>query len=284
MARCAAQAQLSLGLSIFNELPSMTMNRDFLLSRTCMFGALAAIAAPLCIAAFNPQFPIWLAILAGAAIGCPLLFISFRLDPSADPATASRFWPSPSDARGMLGLIAYAATFSPPVILFLSLLWLIPAGDDWPIVAVRILLVTTAIAVSYWWFVYAQQKLCRLFRGKLSDATIDAFANAERPEEPTSARQAAVRNWELLVVAVSAFLVAAWILNFNIPGDVLDNATARARGCAIGAVVPGKSKYRSIVMLLGWELYVGNVRVSCCLRFSSRKPRGMMVTLDLPTT
>jgi hypothetical protein len=108
-------------------------------------------------------------------------------------------------------------------------LWLVPAGDDWPIVALRILLLTTAIGVCYWWFELGKNKRSSLFRGKLSDGTSDELAVAER-QKPDSPKDAAVRNWELLVVAAFAFLVAAWLLYFNNPGPVLEAGPRRLRG------------------------------------------------------
>ena len=130
----------------------------------------------------------------------------------------------------MVGLLAYAGTFLAPAVLFLPIFWLVPAGDDWPIVAVRIVLVSTAIGVTYWWLGFAKNKLSRFFRGRLPDATIDAFINSERRKEPDSARIAALQNWELLVAAALAFLVAYWFLNFNNPGAVLNNGPRRLRG------------------------------------------------------
>lgn len=209
----------------------MQMNSDQLLSRLYIFGGIAAIAGPLCAAAFYPQFPIWLAVLVGAAVGCPLLVVGFRLDPTADPKSSGsgRFWPSRSEAWSLVELLGLAAARAAPVIIFLPLLWLVPAGDDWPIVALRILLLTTAIGVCYWWFELGKNKRSSLFRGKLSDGTRDELAVAER-QKPDNPKDAAVRNWELLVVAAFAFLVAAWLLYFNNPGPVLDAAPRRLRG------------------------------------------------------
>jgi hypothetical protein len=210
----------------------MQMNSDQLLSRLYMLGGIAAIAGPLCAAAFYPQFPIWLAVLTGAAIGCPLLVIGSRRDPTADlkPSGSGRFWPTSSEAWSMVELLALAAARAAPVIIFLLLLWLVPTGDDWPIVALRIMLLTTAIGVCYWWFEFGKNKRSNLFRGKLSDRTIDELAVAERRKKPDNPKNAAVRNWELLVVAAFAFFVAAWLLNFNNPGPVLDAGPRRLRG------------------------------------------------------
>jgi len=210
----------------------MKMNNDFLLGRLYMLGGIAAIAGPLSAAAFYPKFPIWLAVLAGAAIGCPLLIIGFRLEPTSAPNTSGsgRFWPSHSEAWSMVGLLALAAARAAPVIIFLPLLWLVPAGDDWPIVALRIMLVITAIGVSYWWFGFGKKKHPYLFRGKLSDAATEALAVAERRKKPDNPKNAAVRNWELLAVAAFAFLVAAWLLYFDNPGPVLEAGPRRLRG------------------------------------------------------
>ena len=206
------------------------MNSELLLARFYMFGGIAAIAGPLCATAFYPQFPIWLAVLLGTVLGGSLLIIGFRMDPASEPTPLGRFWPTTTEAWGMIGLLAYAAVLCVPVILFLLMFWLVPAGDSWPIVALRILLVTIAIGTSYGWFEFAKHRLVKPFRGKLPDKTIDALATTKRVEEPCNVRDAVVKNWELLAVSVGAFLIAAWVMSFDNPGPVLEAGPRRVRG------------------------------------------------------
>ena len=108
-------------------LPAMN-NKSTLNSNLAIFGALALMIALLRAAAFNPQFPIWLAILVGTAIGCPLLFIGFRLHPGAkqtpndgigalelrapDADASRQFWPTRTEIWGIAGLMTYFAAFS----------------------------------------------------------------------------------------------------------------------------------------------------------------------------
>ena len=253
----------------------MQLNSDLLLTRLYIVGGIGAIAGSLCVTAFYPQYPIWLAVLVGAAIGCPLLIMGFRMDPASKPTPWGRFWPTTSEAWGMLGLLAYAVVLSVPVVLFLLLFWLVPAGDNWPIVALRILLVTIAIGITYGWFEFAKHRLSQPFRGKLPDATIDALTTTKRVEEPSSAKDAAVKNWELLAVAVGAFLLAAWVMSFNHPGPVLEAGPRRVRG-AVWLVQWCRGNPNTVVssaILAGcftFGLYVYRVvRVACRARATS---------------
>jgi Ca2+/Na+ antiporter len=55
------------------------MMKNDILSTLLIGGGGAAIAASLYVAAFNPQLSIWAAVLIGAVIGSPMLFLGFRL-------------------------------------------------------------------------------------------------------------------------------------------------------------------------------------------------------------
>jgi hypothetical protein len=105
-----------------------------------------------------------------------------------------------------------------------------PAGDNWTIVIVRILLVTVAIGISYAWILFSRSKVPSLFRGELSDSPIKSILEMQVQKERGSTLQAMHTNWVLLAIAVFAFLVFFEILNLNMLGIEGHNGRGRGRG------------------------------------------------------
>ena len=204
-------------------------NKSKLLSHLVVYGAMALIVATICAAAFNPQIPIWLAVLVGIAIGAPLLVIGFRLHPGPSPDSSigtsglpsrdvdasKQFWLSRTEMWGVIGLLTFLASISVPLLLFLPLFLLLPAGDNWTNVILRIVSVTVIICVSSWWIGFARKNLPTLFRGKLAESTIDSFVALQSPKEPGSTKEAVLINWQLLVIVAIAFLVVSGVINLK---------------------------------------------------------------------
>jgi hypothetical protein len=217
-----------------------------LIANIVMYGAIASFFAPVGVVGFLPQFPFWLAVFLSAAIGIPLLIISMQLQESshrtpadgiedsglhATNANAPKpFWPTRTEIWGYVGFFTFLACVFGPCILFLPLFFLLPAGDNWWIVIVRISLAIIVCGAYYLWIEYARKTIPNFFRGKVSDATLDAALKEEPRKEPGSAMEAALMNWQLLVFVVVAFLVAYGFLNFKNPGPILERGPRRLQG------------------------------------------------------
>lgn len=183
-----------------------------------------------------PDLHLGVAIAIGAVLGTPFIVLGLRLHPQSNPVgDASRqFWPTRTEARRVLwGVIAFftllACVFGPIVLLF-SLGYVLPSGDDWGIVTIRLLFVAFAICGCYWWFKFASKTIPSRFRGRLSDEALDAFTCDEPDEQPTTAVAAATRNWQLLVIALVTLCVASGVIDFDSPWLNIDAGPRRTRG------------------------------------------------------
>ena len=74
------------------------------------------------------------------------------------------------------------------------LLLILPPGDSWAVVLLRILVFTLLICSYAWWIKFAARVLPELFRGKLSDEVVDAFKEFDPPEESSTALSAMVSD------------------------------------------------------------------------------------------
>ena len=206
------------------------------IANVVIFGGIGLILTIMRLAAFNPQFPIWLAILVASIVGTAVLLIGFWLHPTS--TQSRRFLPTRTDMWGFAGFLTYFFSLSVPVLFFLPLL-LLPAGDNWPIVLARILLATASFCLSWWWISFAKKKFPKFFRGKLSDEVIDSYIATKPQMEPNSPIEAALKNWQLPVVTAAACLVFWGIVNINNPGLNINGWPRRFRG---------------VVRLLAWSL------------------------------
>ncbi len=208
-----------------------------------IFGGIGLISTIISLAAINPQFPIWLAILVASIVGTPVLLIGFWLHPNSthndgtgspllpsnNIATSRRFLPTRTEMWGVAGFLTYFFSLSVPVLFFLPLL-LLPAGDNWPIVLARILLATASFCASWWWISLAKKKFPKFFRGRLSDEVIDSFIATKPQMKPNSPIDAALKNWQLPVLTAAACLVFWGIVNINNPGLNINGWPRRFRG------------------------------------------------------
>lgn len=189
-----------------------------------------------------PRLHMGIAITIGAALGSPLIAVGLRLHPNAatkhgDPQP---FLPTRAELRrtlwGMVGVAAILLCLAAPLCLFGALFYLLPEGDAWQMVGVRITCVLLVVGATLWWFRYATRTFPERFRGRISDATLDAFTREEPAKEPASIREAVLSNWQLIAIAGTAFCVAGGMVDFDSPWLDLDVGPRRLRGIARAVV------------------------------------------------
>ena len=129
----------------------------------------------------------------------------------------------------MLGLLTFFGCFLVPILVWGVAALLLPAGDDWGTVIIRLAYMAAAVCGGYWWIKFAFEKLPDLFRGKISDKTLDAFTREEPKDEPKTATSAVLKNWQLPLIALVAFLVASGVIDFSSPWLDIDLGARRAR-------------------------------------------------------
>jgi hypothetical protein len=206
-------------------------------SQVLVFAAVTLMAAPLCLAAFNPSLPIWLAILLGSVLGGPVLLMSTRLErrnANSDCAKKvvdppAHFLPTKTEAWGMVGLLVFVGTIFLPIGL-LALLFLLPEGDGWAIAFVRAILLSLWIAFTLWWYPFAKNRFPEFFRGKISDANLDSFKISEPVVEPTSIIAAVRQHWQLPIMAATAFCIAWGVVNLDDSILKVHDGPRRVRG------------------------------------------------------
>ena len=76
---------------------------------------------------------------------------SCQQDPSPTESDSTenltkQFLPTQREWWGILGCVVYAAVFTTPFALLAPIIWLIPAGDNWPLAILRSLIVLIGFA------------------------------------------------------------------------------------------------------------------------------------------
>ncbi|MBL8813969.1 MAG: hypothetical protein JNM43_27620 [Planctomycetaceae bacterium] len=168
-----------------------------------------------------PQLNVGVAVAVGALLGGPFLVLGMRLHPQAtsEDEESRRFWPAGSEARdlfwGVVGFVTLAVCLLTPCLVAVLVWSGLPAGDNWNVVGVRLVFFTAAYCGWSWWLGACSRTVPHWFRGKLPDQFVDSFIRKETPDEPATVKDAAAKNWQLLVVALVAFFLAAGAINLN---------------------------------------------------------------------
>jgi hypothetical protein len=239
------------------------------------------VAFVLTFAAFIPQMPLWLAVLLAVGIGLLSLPFLIKIDKSN-----KHFWPEWKTLWIFCAYVALGTGRIAPLVLFLPLLWLVPAGDNWPIVVARISLIVTLLATYYFWVPYVRRTLPRLFRGRIPDETIDSIFQAAPKTEspPTLAR--AIMSWDLLVFAALAIFVFWGVVHWNNPALQVGAAPRRLRG-AIRIILwcqgnPNTTQTAAVIVGLGsLAMYV--YRIVTVFRQASEQQTEPKDTIRQPT-
>lgn len=183
-----------------------------------------------------PKLHLGIAIALGAILGTPFIILGLRLHPQSNPVdgTSRQFWPTRAEARrvlwGFFAFVTLLAGVFGPMVLLISMGYFLPSGDNWGIVTIRLLFVVLAVLGWYWWVKFASKTIPNWFRGRLSDETLEAFTRDEPTEQPQTAVAAALKNWQLPVIAIVALCVAIGIIDFDSPWLNIDAGPKRARG------------------------------------------------------
>ncbi len=202
------------------------------ISKIVVFSGIALMCAPVCLAASDPRLPIGVAVVVGLALGVPMLVWGFRLHPNhvSTDCSSRHFWPKPNEAWGILGFLTFFLSYLAPFCVFIPLFRMLPAGDDWGLVMIRIVLVVASVCCTWWWITFAQKKFPEKFGGRISDELVNSFRVSQTPVEPVGILPAAREHWQLVVVAITAFLVATGVVDFNDPWLKIDAGPRRLRG------------------------------------------------------
>lgn len=233
------------------------------------FGVIA-MTASLTLCAFNPKISIALAIFIGVVTGVPFILLGFRLHPTSvsDIDEYRHFWPRKSEIWGILMFLTFLGATIGIAAIFLTVAYLLPSGDNWGIVVLRLSLMVLAGCTFFWWFNYPGKGIAELFRGKLSDATIDELTRDEpnQKREPETPIAVILTNWELLLIAAIAFAVAFGFIDFNHPWlENLDTEASNRRVRSLARNIawcrdnPNTVFSSSLLVgcgALGWYLYL----------------------------
>jgi hypothetical protein len=183
-----------------------------------------------------PRVSIGMAIAIGATVGIPFIILGLLLDPKSTNAdgTEKHFWPTKAEMKrvawGFVAIMTLQAVVLGPAAIVVSVGYLLPSGDTWDIVAVRLAFVVVSALGGVWWFKFTCKTIPSWFRGKLSDKTLDTFIHVQPTEEPATAMAAAKKRWKLVVVALAAFSVALGAIDITSAWLDMDVVPKRAFG------------------------------------------------------
>jgi hypothetical protein len=217
------------------------------LSNVVVFAGIATTMLMICLPVVFVQFPIWLSLMLGVAIGVPLLVVGFLLHPESIISHPNEPFLPTKDKLVEYGWASIAfctllALVIAPIGILGATIVLLP-GDSWPIVVLR--LVACCGAIAWWRWSPAMEYTKGLFRGKVSDSLLDGITGNESPDS-TNVVTAAIRKWEFeslfSVVAYFSFAAAAFCLAFEV---INLNQPWIQRPI-------GRGKIRGILRILAW--------------------------------
>ena len=203
-----------------------------LASNIATYSAMAMIVGSLCLSIKFPQFSIAGALAIGVMFAVPLFILGFRSFPQNNATGGSRsFWLTSSELWGILGLLALAGVLLLPISTIALISMLIPAGDTWPLVTLRIPVAILLVCGIVWWWKFSRTTLLESFRGKLSDQALDSYIKP-KPKVPTTMWEAAVANWLSLLIGIVAAGLSTGFINLNDPIFKIDSKPRPTSGIA----------------------------------------------------
>lgn len=212
-----------------NQRPPIVSTLATLTGGAIVFGSLLLTLA-------FPRLHLGIALTIGAVFGAPFIILGMRLHSQsiADDKTPKHFWPKGNEAKkvvwGLVAIVTFFACLLGPIAVVFLIGYFLPSGDNWPIVAIRLLFVVFAVLGVYWWLKFAISTIPNWFRGKLSGEALDEFTRKEPADEPTTGKAAAIKHWQVAVVALVAFCVAFGAIDFDSPLLKIDAGPKRTRG------------------------------------------------------
>lgn len=209
-------------------MPDRGSLNQFIVSHVFVWAGMVMVGLPLYFAAFNPQIPLWLALLVGVGVGGSLLAFglmktsqsenyaehvqSLNGDDAAVTSSSvdaiSLFWLFVATA---IYLFAIALSF----LILLPLKWL-SVGEGWQVVLARLtIIVGFAIAIRFW-IQHAKQFVYWLFRNKLPYGFLDQSQTRVTQDRNHPALPFA-ENATLAILAFVAFLLASGAFDSQFP-------------------------------------------------------------------
>jgi hypothetical protein len=205
------------------------MPRSSVASAFAIALGLVAFLIPVWICISYPNVPIVVAMALGAIIATPLLVLGFRIHPDASAkARNNHFLPSQPEKWSMASMWALAVADIMPPVLCIAIAYLLPAGDDWGFVALRLSLLVIAGCAWVGWRMWVRPRIETWFRGKTSNDVIEITDRHERQDIPRTAIASEWNTWGLALIAIPALCVAFGLFDFDNPW--LDSDVERSRG------------------------------------------------------
>lgn len=178
---------------------------------SCVFGSLLLTLA-------FPRLHLGVAIAIGAVTGAPFIALGLLLHSRSISRDSKQFLPTITETQNLLwGGVAWAVFFVSllaPVAIFGVLGYLLPPGDDWGMVALRLLFISVVCLVCYRWVKFVSAIIPGWFRGRVSDQTLDAMTRQEPRDEPKSRKAAALKYFHLVIIALVTFCIACGAIHF----------------------------------------------------------------------
>lgn len=240
-----------------------------LLSNVVMFTGIATTMAMICLPVFFVQFPIWLSLILGIAIGVPLLVVGFRLHPESviSKNPNEPFLPTKVKlveyAWAFIAFCTILALVIAPIVILGATIVLLP-GDSWPIVVLRV--VACCGAIAWWtWSPPVAEIANRLFRGKVSDSLLNSLTGNESPES-TNFVTAAIKKWEFeslfsvvayFSIAIAAFCLAYEVINLNQPWIQRPIGRGKVRG--ILRILAWLASHPNTTKAFAWCVCIGSI-------------------------
>jgi len=188
-----------------------------------------AFLIPVWICISYPNVPIVVAMALGAIIAAPLLVLGFRIHPESSAKDRTRhFLPAQSETWSMASMWALAVADIMPPVLCIAIAYLLPAGDDWGLVALRLSLLVIAGCAWVGWRMWVRPRIETWFRGKISDDVIEKTDRNEHQDIPRIGIASEWNTWGLALIAIPAFCVVFGVIDFDSPW--LDSDVERSRG------------------------------------------------------
>lgn len=201
-------------------------------------GTLVFTASLLLSVAF-PRIDLFIAFLIGCVLSFPFFILGLRRHPqsSSDAQAPAGFWPTQSEAKNVLRTIvlfvAIGISILGPLFALRLVGSMIPQGDTWDIVMLRLFGVVLPGLCAMWWISFSSKKISHWMHDNHSSET--QLSNPEQLPltEPFTAYDLLKKELDLLVFVTLAACVTLGIIDFNNPVFNIDAPRGKAKGLGL---------------------------------------------------
>lgn len=170
------------------------------------------------------------------------------------------FLSSKTDVRESCGHLLLAAAqllFHSSLLLPLSLLWLIPAGDQPPQVASRLLVVSLCL-IFCWQMIPRKSAIYRRLFGKfVSEQILKAYDYTPAKPSATSMIGEIGQHWPLAIVGILMLTIVSGVVDFDRPWSGPGSSNGKSRW--VGPMVEWFRINSNTTKSLAWLLGVGSL-------------------------